>query len=176
MLRLCFWGSSNAGDRINDCIDLGTRVREIFPSSLLSSSPLSFHLHLLCICLNSSSFLITLPPSTFKSNWVLIHRHCLDEDGVASGGFRRILEMYIEIKEKGVFWGFDQLVEKGYVNYAYGENEIRMSKMRPPWFWGFDQLDPIIIAIALDRKPFCREEDEREEGKNSVIENSQKLA
>lgn len=67
--RLCFLGSSNADDGINHCIDLGTRVCEIFLSSLPSSSPLSFHLHLLCICLNSSSFLITLPPSATKSNW-----------------------------------------------------------------------------------------------------------
>ncbi|XP_071725504.1 protein AUXIN RESPONSE 4 [Rutidosis leptorrhynchoides] len=44
-------------------------------------------------------------------------------------GFGRVLEMYNEIKEKGIFWGFDQLVEQGYVNYDYPENEIRMSKV-----------------------------------------------
>lgn len=45
------------------------------------------------------------------------------------GGFGRLLELYNEIKEKGLFWGFDQLVEKGYVNYDYEENEIRTSKV-----------------------------------------------
>lgn len=45
------------------------------------------------------------------------------------GGFGRLVELYNEIKEKGLFWGFDQLVEKGYVNYDYEENEIRLSKV-----------------------------------------------
>ncbi|KAI3676061.1 hypothetical protein L1987_85658 [Smallanthus sonchifolius] len=44
-------------------------------------------------------------------------------------GFGRVFEMYNEIKEKGIFWGFDQLVEQGYVNYDYAENEIRVSKV-----------------------------------------------
>ncbi|KAK1440492.1 hypothetical protein QVD17_06320 [Tagetes erecta] len=46
------------------------------------------------------------------------------------GGFGRVLEVYNEIKEKGVFWGFDQLVEQGYVNYDYAEDEIRVSKVK----------------------------------------------
>lgn len=54
------------------------------------------------------------------------------------GGFGRLVEMYNEIKEKGVFWGFDQLVEKGYVNYDYEENEIRMSKV--------EHLNPIELG------------------------------
>lgn len=42
------------------------------------------------------------------------------------GGFSRLKEIYSEIKEKGLFWGFDQLVEQGYVHYE--DNEIRVSK------------------------------------------------
>ncbi|KAI3511995.1 hypothetical protein L1887_19157 [Cichorium endivia] len=96
--------------------------------------------------------------------------------------------MYNEIKEKGVFWGFDQLIEKGYVSYAYEENEIRMSKgdlpvnfpgsnlrSRPPPDGGS------VMGKLLEFKNIQRtwswngsgEEDEREEEKNSVIENSQ---
>ncbi|GKC97993.1 protein auxin response 4 [Tanacetum coccineum] len=45
------------------------------------------------------------------------------------GGFGKLVELYKEIKEKGVFWGFDQLVEQGYVNYDYAENEVRVSRV-----------------------------------------------
>lgn len=43
-----------------------------------------------------------------------------------SGVLERVWELYSDIKEKGLFWGFDQLVEKGYVNYE--ANEIRVSR------------------------------------------------
>lgn len=32
-------------------------------------------------------------------------------------GIRTIWDIYNDIREKGLFWGFDQLVEQGYVNY-----------------------------------------------------------
>ncbi|XP_047310549.1 protein AUXIN RESPONSE 4 [Impatiens glandulifera] len=32
-------------------------------------------------------------------------------------GLRTIWDVYNDIKDKGLFWGFDQLVEQGYVNY-----------------------------------------------------------
>lgn len=39
------------------------------------------------------------------------------EDGRWGGIFDRIWDVYNGIKEKGLFWGFDQLVETGYVPY-----------------------------------------------------------
>ncbi|MFS7986638.1 putative alpha/beta hydrolase-1 [Helianthus anomalus] len=66
---------------------------------------------------------IDLPGSGFSDKFELV----TEEKEVS--GFGRVLEMYNEIKEKGIFWGFDQLVEQGYVNYDYAENEVRMSKV-----------------------------------------------
>lgn len=66
---------------------------------------------------------LDLPGSGFSDKFVTVVEH------KPMGGFGRLVEMYNEIKEKGVFWGFDQLVEQGYVNYDHEENEIRMSKV-----------------------------------------------
>lgn len=66
---------------------------------------------------------LDLPGSGFSDKFEIV-----TEEKVMTG-FGRVLEMYNEIKEKGIFWGFDQLVEQGYVNYDYPENEIRVSKV-----------------------------------------------
>ncbi|KAL8205920.1 hypothetical protein R6Q57_009471 [Mikania cordata] len=67
---------------------------------------------------------IDLPGSGFSDKF-----ESVTEEKVI-GGFGRLLEMYNEIKEKGIFWGFDQLIEQGYVNYDHEENEIRVSKVK----------------------------------------------
>lgn len=67
---------------------------------------------------------IDLPGSGFSDRFETVTEEKVIE------GFRRLLEMYNEIKEKGIFWGFDQLVEQGYVNYDYQENEIRVTKVK----------------------------------------------
>ncbi|KAJ9556995.1 hypothetical protein OSB04_011609 [Centaurea solstitialis] len=66
---------------------------------------------------------IDLPGSGFSDKFETV-----TEEKVI-GGFGKLVELYNEIKEKGIFWGFDQLVEQGYVNYDYEENEIRLSKV-----------------------------------------------
>ncbi|KAI7747314.1 hypothetical protein M8C21_021115 [Ambrosia artemisiifolia] len=66
---------------------------------------------------------IDLPGSGFSDKFELV----TEEKEIK--GFGKVLEMYDEIKEKGIFWGFDQLVEQGYVNYDYPENEVRVSKV-----------------------------------------------
>lgn len=66
---------------------------------------------------------IDLPGSGFSDRFEMV----TEEKEI--GGFGRVLEVYNEIKEKGVFWGFDQLVEQGYVNYDYAEGEVRVSKV-----------------------------------------------
>ncbi|KAH9604002.1 hypothetical protein KSS87_023605 [Heliosperma pusillum] len=42
------------------------------------------------------------------------------------GVFGRLFEVYEEIKEKGIFWGFDSLIENGHLPY----NELNMAKTR----------------------------------------------
>ncbi|GMP40289.1 hypothetical protein CsSME_00010792 [Camellia sinensis var. sinensis] len=63
---------------------------------------------------------IDLPGSGFSDKSMTV----MEES--ESGGLERVWELYSDIKEKGLFWGFDQLVEKGYVNYE--ANEIRVSR------------------------------------------------
>ncbi|RAL52501.1 hypothetical protein DM860_007358 [Cuscuta australis] len=48
-------------------------------------------------------------------------------EGGSGGGLQGIRDVYNEIMEKGLFWGFDQLVEKGYVNYEESEHPKRKS-------------------------------------------------
>ncbi|CAN4111131.1 unnamed protein product [Withania somnifera] len=64
---------------------------------------------------------IDLPGSGFSDKTIVV-----EEEHVEDGVLWRLKDMYNEIQEKGVFWGFDQLVEQGYVNYE--ENKIRVSK------------------------------------------------
>ncbi|KAL3538106.1 hypothetical protein ACH5RR_001472 [Cinchona calisaya] len=66
---------------------------------------------------------IDLPGSGFSDKSMVVVEENLRGSGGVLGGF---WDVYGEIKEKGLFWGFDQLIEKGYVNYE--ENEIRVSK------------------------------------------------
>ncbi|KAJ8529498.1 hypothetical protein K7X08_036333 [Anisodus acutangulus] len=63
---------------------------------------------------------IDLPGSGFSDKTIVV------EEDVDVGVLGRLKDMYNEIQEKGVFWGFDQLVEQGYVNYE--ENKIRVAK------------------------------------------------
>ncbi|KAH0731597.1 hypothetical protein KY289_002785 [Solanum tuberosum] len=64
---------------------------------------------------------IDLPGSGFSDKTMVV-----EEEHVDDGVLGRLKDMYNEIQEKGIFWGFDQLVEQGYVNYE--ENKIRVSK------------------------------------------------
>ncbi|PSS10136.1 Protein AUXIN RESPONSE like [Actinidia chinensis var. chinensis] len=63
---------------------------------------------------------IDLPGSGFSDKSMVV----MEESSVS--GLGRIWEIYSEIKEKGLFWGFDQLIEQGYVDYE--KNEIRISR------------------------------------------------
>lgn len=66
---------------------------------------------------------IDLPGSGFSDKSTIVVEENVAGIGGVLGGF---WEIYGQIKEKGLFWGFDQLVEKGYVDYE--ESEIRVSK------------------------------------------------
>lgn len=54
---------------------------------------------------------IDLPGSGFSDKSVVV------EEESSGGLFGSLWEIYREIREKGLFWGFDQLVEKGYVDH-----------------------------------------------------------
>lgn len=61
---------------------------------------------------------IDLPGSGFSDKSITVV-----EESEGGGG---LWDVYEEIKEKGLFWGFDQLVEQGYVDFE--ENKARVSK------------------------------------------------
>ncbi|XP_042517033.1 protein AUXIN RESPONSE 4-like [Macadamia integrifolia] len=52
-------------------------------------------------------------------------KSALEEDERWGGVLGRLYDVYSDIKEKGIFWGFDQLVETGQMPYE--ENTIRVS-------------------------------------------------
>ncbi|KAK3007994.1 hypothetical protein RJ639_014664 [Escallonia herrerae] len=64
---------------------------------------------------------IDLPGSGFSDKSTVVV-----EENLNGGVSGRVWEICSDIKEKGLFWGFDQLVEKGYVDFE--ANEDRVSK------------------------------------------------
>ncbi|KAH6772501.1 hypothetical protein C2S51_010905 [Perilla frutescens var. frutescens] len=68
------------------------------------------------------SVAVDLPGSGFSDKSVVV----VEENSGGSGPFSSMWDVYEEIKEKGLFWGFDQLVEQGYVDFE--ENKVRVSK------------------------------------------------
>ncbi|KAI3448634.1 hypothetical protein Pfo_005299 [Paulownia fortunei] len=73
---------------------------------------------------NVHAVAIDLPGSGFSDKSVVVVEENLGGNGVLGG----LWEVYEEIKQKGLFWGFDQLVEQGYVNFE--ENKVRVSKKK----------------------------------------------
>ncbi|XP_075486688.1 protein AUXIN RESPONSE 4 [Primulina tabacum] len=71
---------------------------------------------------NVHAMALDLPGSGFSDKSYVV----VEENVGGNGFFGRMWEVYSDIKERGLFWGFDQLVEQGYVNFE--ENEIRVSK------------------------------------------------
>lgn len=64
---------------------------------------------------------IDLPGSGFseKSSVVV--------EDIGNGVLGRVWEIYYDIKDKGIFWGFDQLVERGYIDFEEKE-AVRVTK------------------------------------------------
>lgn len=48
-------------------------------------------------------------------------------EDIGGGILGRVWEIYYDIKEKGIFWGLDQLVEKGYIDFEEME-AVRVTK------------------------------------------------
>ncbi|XP_048497712.1 protein AUXIN RESPONSE 4 isoform X1 [Beta vulgaris subsp. vulgaris] len=65
---------------------------------------------------------IDLPGSGFSDKTVVREREVINE----GGSLGSLIEVYKEIKEKGLFWGFDNLIEKGQLPYQ--EVRVRVSK------------------------------------------------
>ncbi|KAM7469391.1 hypothetical protein LguiA_007574 [Lonicera macranthoides] len=59
----------------------------------------------------------------------------------------RLKRFIVKLKKKGLFWGFDQLVEQGYVNYE--DNEVRFSKREvvKPIELGPEEMDRVLGQV-----------------------------
>ncbi|CAA0815560.1 Protein AUXIN RESPONSE 4 [Striga hermonthica] len=71
---------------------------------------------------NVHAIAIDLPGSGFSDKSIVVS----EEYNPGGAG---LWEVYEEIKEKGLFWGFDQLVEQGYVDFEENDKD-RASKVR----------------------------------------------
>ncbi|KAL8527992.1 hypothetical protein ACS0TY_005707 [Phlomoides rotata] len=71
---------------------------------------------------NVHTVAIDLPGSGFSDKSIAV----VEESEGGGGLFGGLWDVYEEIKEKGLFWGFDQLVEQGFVDFE--ENKVRVSK------------------------------------------------
>ncbi|EYU34861.1 hypothetical protein MIMGU_mgv1a008770mg [Erythranthe guttata] len=73
---------------------------------------------------NVHAVAIDLPGSGFSDKSTVV----VEENLGNNGPFGGLLDVYDEIKEKGLFWGFDQLVEQGFVDFE--ENKVRPTKTK----------------------------------------------
>ncbi|KAI3445332.1 hypothetical protein Pfo_001997 [Paulownia fortunei] len=71
---------------------------------------------------NVHAVAIDLPGSGFSDKSIV----AVEENVGGTGFLGRVWDVYEEIKVKGLFWGFDQLVEQGYVNFE--ENKVPVLK------------------------------------------------
>ncbi|KAK9146676.1 hypothetical protein Sjap_006579 [Stephania japonica] len=95
----------------------------------LGSSSYSFRNVVRLLALNGvRAVAIDLPGCGFSDKYIVEEEEEIDGFGGVLG---RIWGVYREIQEKGLFWGFDQLVESGRVPYE--EIEIRVSATRKNW-------------------------------------------
>ncbi|XP_068653588.1 protein AUXIN RESPONSE 4-like [Aristolochia californica] len=84
---------------------------------------------------------IDLPGSGFSDKSVL-------EESESSGGvLARLWDVYNEISEKGLFWGFDQLIENGQIPYDQLEMRVSKRKVLKPLQCDAAELSRIIQQV-----------------------------
>lgn len=87
---------------------------------------------------------VDLPGSGFSDKAVVKER-----DRVGAGVLGRFWEVYDEIKEKGIFWGFDHLVEHGYVPFdEVGKNRVSTRRVYEPLELGSQELGRVLGQVA----------------------------
>ncbi|KAF5182444.1 Auxin response [Thalictrum thalictroides] len=84
---------------------------------------------------------IDLPGSGFSD------KSSLEEDERLGGVLGRIWEVYSDIKEKGLFWGFDQLVEQGRIPYEEFEIRVSPRKSLKPLKLGSEEMGHVIGQV-----------------------------
>ncbi|KAG6423199.1 hypothetical protein SASPL_113587 [Salvia splendens] len=97
---------------------------------------------------NVRAVAIDLPGSGFSDKSVVV----MEESLGGSDPFSKMWDVYQEIREKGLFWGFDQLVEQGYV-----ENEVKVVKRErvKPIELGSEEMGRVLgqVVDSMDLAP-----------------------
>ncbi|KAF9599960.1 hypothetical protein IFM89_001995 [Coptis chinensis] len=73
-----------------------------------------------------------------------LDKSSLEENERWGGG---IWDVFSEIKEKGLFWGFDQLVEQGRIPYEELETRVISSKSLKPLKLGSEEMGRVIGQV-----------------------------
>ncbi|CAO2836685.1 unnamed protein product [Amaranthus hypochondriacus] len=86
---------------------------------------------------------LDLPGFGFSDKTVVRERDIVGDPGV----FERFIEVYEEIKEKGIFWGFDNLIESGHLPYEEGKPRISTRKVVEPLDLGAQEMDRVLGQV-----------------------------
>ncbi|KAL5712693.1 hypothetical protein ACHQM5_014838 [Ranunculus cassubicifolius] len=84
---------------------------------------------------------IDLPGSGFSD------KSSMEEEERWGGPLGKIWDIYSDIKEKGIFWGFDQLVEQGGINYEEFEIRVSPRKSLKPLTLGSEEIGRVIRQV-----------------------------
>lgn len=82
-----------------------------------------------------------LPGSGFSEKSVI------EEGGSWGGVFGRFWDVYSDIKEHGLFWGFDHLIENGYVPYEKNEDIASSRKIVKPIELGPQEMGRVLGQV-----------------------------
>ncbi|XP_021852187.2 protein AUXIN RESPONSE 4 [Spinacia oleracea] len=86
---------------------------------------------------------IDLPGSGFSDKTVEREKEIVGGDSV----LERFIEVYEEIKEKGLFWGFDNLIEKGQLPYQEVKVRVSKKKVVEPLDLGAQELGRVLGQV-----------------------------
>lgn len=84
---------------------------------------------------------IDLPGSGFSDKSIMV------EEESSGGVLGPFWEIYSEIKEKGLFWGFDQLVEKGYIDQEEISRKGFKREIVKPIELGSDEMGRVLRQV-----------------------------
>lgn len=93
---------------------------------------------------NVRAVAIDLPGSGFSDKSVAV----VEESVGGSDPFSKMWDVYEEIREKGIFWGFDQLVEQGYVDFDEKKVKVVKKERVRPIELGSEEMGRVLGQVV----------------------------